>query len=277
MNNIPTISIVTPSFNQGEFIEETIVSVVSQEGDFFLDYIVMDGGSKDNSVEIIKKYEQILKKGEWKVNCRGIHYRWTSQKDKGQSDAINHGFHRASGQIFGWLNSDDVYYPGALQSVAKVDWEKTDFCYGEGMWILHDARDLGLYPTFPPDKYSLYFQCTLCQPTVFFSRNAWQELGDFSLDYHCVFDFEYWMRAVFGGKHFRFIPKLLAKSRMYPENKSLSGQHIVGKERANLLATYYAKEHLSKFRLFLYKRKVDRPTHRRVKMLFSKLNETVKK
>jgi glycosyltransferase involved in cell wall biosynthesis len=111
---VPTVSIVTPSFNQGVFIEETIASVLSQQGDFYLDYIIMDGGSTDDSVEIIKKYDRLLREGSWPVACRGIAYRWTSGKDAGQADAINKGFAIAAGEILGWLNSDDTYLPGAV-------------------------------------------------------------------------------------------------------------------------------------------------------------------
>ena len=78
--------------NHGRFIEDTIKSVLNQEGDFYIDYIIMDGGSTDNSVEIIKKNEQLLKEGKWPIKCRGIEYRWASEKDRGQSDAINKGF-----------------------------------------------------------------------------------------------------------------------------------------------------------------------------------------
>src|SRR5208282_2106780 len=93
----PKISIVTPSFDQGQYIEEAIKSVISQEGDFFIDYIVVDGGSTDNSAEIAKKYGTLLDVGKWPVRCRGIRYRWISEKDRGQSDAINKGFRVAEG------------------------------------------------------------------------------------------------------------------------------------------------------------------------------------
>src|SRR3972149_7029872 len=107
--NDATVTIVTPSFNQGRFIGETIESVISQEGDFLLEYLIMDGGSTDNSVEVIKKYEDLLKGGGWPVRCRGIEYRWVSVKDNGQADAINKGFMASKGETLAWLNSDDVY------------------------------------------------------------------------------------------------------------------------------------------------------------------------
>ena len=106
------ITVVTPSYNQGKFLEETIISVIGQEGDFFLDYIIVDGGSKDSSVELIKKYEALLQRGEWPIRCRGIEYRWLSEKDNGQTDAIIKGFRMAKAEVLAWLNSDDTTFPG---------------------------------------------------------------------------------------------------------------------------------------------------------------------
>jgi len=100
MSNRPptTVSIVTPSYNQGTFIRETIESVLRQEGDFNLDYIVVDGGSTDNSVDIIRRYGALVDEGKWPIRCRGIRYRWASEGDKGQSDAIIKGFGMAEGR-----------------------------------------------------------------------------------------------------------------------------------------------------------------------------------
>lgn len=107
MNNV--ISIVTPSFNQGRFLEQTINSVITQEGDFYIDYIVADGGSTDNSVAIIKKYDDLIKSKEFICQCRGIEFSWWSQKDNGQPEALNNAFGRAKGDILAWINSDDYY------------------------------------------------------------------------------------------------------------------------------------------------------------------------
>ncbi len=269
----PKISVVTPSYNQGKYIEETIVSILSQEGNFFLDYVIMDGGSTDNSTDIIRKYDDLMKNDQWSIKCRGISYRWISEQDDGQSDAINKGFHLATGSIFGWLNSDDIYYPGALEKIAMISWDETDFCYGKGMWISRNGKDLFTYPTIKPTKSSLYVQCTLCQPTVFFKRATFESLGDFSLEYHCVFDYEYWMRGIFRGKRFVFVPEFTAKSRMYPDNKSLSGQDTVTSEVLELLKKYYANENMNGPLKRYFCRRVNKKTNKHLKVMFRKLSD----
>ena len=118
LQDFPIISIVTPSYNQGKFIADTIESVISQEGDFYIDYIIMDGASRDNSIEVIQSYSEKLNRcpvvftqgnAEFRKygNCKGVSYRWISEKDTGQSNAINKGYKIAVGSIFNWLNSDD--------------------------------------------------------------------------------------------------------------------------------------------------------------------------
>jgi len=255
----PKISIVTPSFNQGQFLEETIRSVLLQNYPN-LEYIIMDGGSTDNSIEIIRKYETWLKY-------------WVSEKDDGQSDAINKGFTLARGAILGWLNSDDVYYPRSLQTIACLDWKKTDFCYGKGMWISRSGKDIDLYPTIKPSIYSLYITCTLCQPTVFFTSDARCELGDFAQEYYCAFDYEFWLRAMMKKKRFKFVPELLAKSRMYPQNKSISAQVTVLNECDVIKKSYYKQQYLNSILLFGYNCFINKNTRKRVRILAAAMVE----
>ncbi len=278
--NPKIISIVTPSYNQGQFIEKTIQSVLSQEGEFYIDYIIMDGNSTDESVEIIKKYEHLLKVNckvlekdglefyvkekiffQWN-NCLGISYRWKSEKDKGQVDAINQGLKMAQGDIFAYLNSDDVYYQNVFKEISGTHWEGADFVYGQGMWISEKGEDILSYPTFKPTKYNFFYQCTLCQPTVFFTRDAFYELGDFSMDYPDVFDYEYWLRALFNHKKFLYIKVPLAKSRMYIENKSLFQRRDVSEQVRELNGKYYnpSRQKLDKIELILSKYRVQRKT-----------------
>ncbi len=285
--NPKIISIVTPSYNQVRFIEKAIQSVLSQQGDFYIDYIIMDGGSTDQSVEIIKKYENLLvqncdtlTKGglKWYVKknkdflwnqCLGISYRWQSKSDNGQVDAINQGFQMGKGHIFTFLNSDDLYYPNTFKKIFETNWNHADFVFGQGMWISEKGEDILLYPTFKPTKYNFFYQCTLCQPTVFFTRDAFYELGDFSMDYPDAFDYEYWMRTLSHNKKFLHINTLLAKSRMYTQNKSLSQRNDVSRQVTALKKKYYwaPGQKLNKLKLLVSKYTVQRKTVSRVNKL----------
>ncbi|MFA5271491.1 MAG: glycosyltransferase family 2 protein [Candidatus Omnitrophota bacterium] len=270
------VSIITPSFKQGE-------SVISQFGQFYLDYVIMDGGSTDATVGIIKKYEKLFSENCVKVNlegldfyinksgrksmcnCFGISYRWFSEKDNGQADALNKGFKIARGDVLGFLNSDDVYYQSCLKQVIERI-GKSDIVYGKAMWISKKGKDLLPYPTLKPTKYSFYYQCTLCQPAVFFRKSFYQNNGKFSTDY-IVFDFEFWMRALFNNIKFKKINKFLSKSRMYNENKSLNFEQRVGNETKLLRDKFYKSLKLNKFILWLAKYYVDRYTHTKVRKL----------
>jgi len=265
------LSIITPSYNQGEFLEETIQSVLSQKGDFFLDYIVTDGKSTDQSVEIIKKYNECIKENckvieqsDMKFycpekknqfnNCLGVSYRWVSEKDKGQADAINKGFDMALGPVMGWINSDDLYFPNVFQRIVSLPWGKIDLSYGQGMWVSKDGKDLLPYPTFKPTYYNLYYQCVLCQPTVFMKKDVFKELGDLDIELYGSMDFEYWLRALKNSKRFYYLNKFVAKSRMYGENKSLDDQEKVQNDLKQVRDRYYAGLSLNRFRKYWSKK-----------------------
>ena len=228
MADYPKISIVTPSYNQGKYLEKTILSVLEQ-GYPNLEYIIIDGGSTDESAEIIRKYADRLTY-------------WVSEPDRGQSHAINKGFARATGDILGWLNSDDLYTHGALHRVACLDWKNIDFCYGEGYWVDADGLILERYPTIPPTKLTLKHCCTLCQPSVFYSRATYNSLGPLSVEYKNSFDYEYWFRAISKTKRFKYICHVQAFSRMHYENKTLSDKHGVYSENQKLIAEYYKED-----------------------------------
>lgn len=183
----PRISIVTPSFNQGQFVEETIRSILLQ-GYPNLEYVVMDGGSTDGTIEILRRYERFLT--------------WTSAKDGGQSDAINKGLARSSGKLLAWLNSDDLYLPGALPLVAdKFCISKANLLTG-GMvsftgvertnFILGRAAEFGLRPSIP-----MLFASSphLHQSSTFWTKDLWLETGaQLDVSLHYAMDAELWMR-----------------------------------------------------------------------------------
>jgi glycosyltransferase involved in cell wall biosynthesis len=188
MNTLPKISIITPSYNQGKFIEQTIQSVLSQNYSD-LEYIVMDGGSTDNTVEILKKYGGKLK--------------WFSEKDKGQSDAINKGLKMATGDIVTWLNSDDYYLPETLKKVgeffinnAKAQWVTGDYKIVDenGKEIQSFVRSYKNILRSLPFSSTLYIANYINQPSTFWKRSLMNEVGFVNENYHLCMDYDLWLR-----------------------------------------------------------------------------------
>jgi glycosyltransferase involved in cell wall biosynthesis len=216
-----TISIVTPSFNQGKFIERTIQSVLSQGIDN-LEYFIADGGSTDETMNVIKQYQDRLS--------------FVSEKDKGQADAVNKGIMVTTGDIIGWLNSDDIYYPGALTAV--LDYfsihPDMDVVYGDAFHI--DENDQIIEPYYTEDWDCERFKevCYICQPAVFFRRRVLAKAGllDESL-FYCM-DYEYWLRLGATTPFVR-INSVLAGSRLYQANKTLGSRVSVHKEINDML------------------------------------------
>lgn len=221
-----TISIITPSFNQGGFIEETIRSVISQEGDFYLDYIIMDGGSADNSVEIIKKYEALLEDKKWPVKCAGINYRWVSKKDEGQAYAISKGFNMADGSVFAWLNSDDTYLPDAMNAVAEYfrAYPQTGMVYGKTYFTDKTGVVIGTYPTEPFNAKKLAMVTFMTQSSTFFTKKTYYEAGGLYTHLHYTMDFDFWVRV---SKKFKieYLDAFLSTYRLHAESKTMSDSH----------------------------------------------------
>ncbi len=209
----PRITIVTPSYNQGRFIEETIRSVVLQEYPN-LEYIIIDGGSTDNTVEIIRKYES------------RITY-WVSEKDRGQTHAVNKGWGMATGEILGWLNSDDFYMPGALHQVAlSYQQGGRGMIYGDCQ--VADASSLirpGVKCMADYSLIRLLSEYTMPQPAVFVTRDLIDEIGILDERLHYAMDFDYFLRAWMShsANHFYYTQHILAVSREHPSTKSGTG------------------------------------------------------
>lgn len=210
------ITVITPSYNQGRYIKRTIDSVLSQEIED-LEYIVMDGGSTDETVDILKSYgDKII---------------WKSEKDKGQTDAVNKGIRMASGDIIGWLNSDDIYYPDAIKKVMEVFEKNPDVnvVYGNAYHIKEDDSFIEEYYTEDFDYERLKDICFICQPSLFFRKKVVDKYGylDDKLQY-CM-DYDYWLRLGKGEKFYR-LNELIAGSRLYDDNKTLGARRKVHEE-----------------------------------------------
>jgi glycosyltransferase involved in cell wall biosynthesis len=222
MTDSPRITVITPSYNQAGFLEQTIQSVLSQ-GYPNLEYFIIDGGSKDHSVEIIQKYADRL---SW----------WVSEKDKGQADAINKGFARATGEIVAWINSDDYYLPGAFDAavaaleaapdaamifsdVVSVNTKGEPFnvmTYGD--WTLEDLMQFKI----------------IGQPGVFMRRKALEQAGYLDLTYNLLLDHELWLRVAQQGS-IRYIPQHWSAARIHPAAKNVSQAPNYGKDAYRLI------------------------------------------
>jgi glycosyltransferase involved in cell wall biosynthesis len=211
----PRISVITPSLNQGRFIERTIRSVLSQ-GYPDLEYIVVDGGSTDGTHEILRRYEGRL--------------RWLSGGDNGQSDAINKGIRLSTGEIIAYLNSDDTYEPGALETVAAYFASHPSALWATGRCRMIDEEDReirGLITSYKDmllSRYSyrlLLITNFISQPATFLRRRAIAEFGLFDPAHHLVMDYDYWLRI---GRVHRpgIIEERLACFRVHGASKTSS-------------------------------------------------------
>lgn len=222
MTAAPVISIVTPSYNQGHFLASTIESVISQQGDFLIDYIVMDGASSDDSPQIIRHYERLLQQGSWPVGCLGIRFRWLSEQDRGQTDALVKGFALAQGEILAWLNSDDTYLPGALQSAADFLAGNPDLAlvYGEADYCNAEGASVGRYRVEDFDYQKLAYRHYICQPSTFFTREAYQAAGGLDPALHYAMDYDLFVRI---ARRFdcRRLPSCLATYRLHDDSKTM--------------------------------------------------------
>ena len=181
----PRVSIVTPSYNQGQFLEETIRSVLLQ-GYPDLEYIIIDGGSVDNSVDIIKKYEPWISG-------------WVSESDCGQSHSINKGLKRSTGVFWAWLNSDDIYMPGTIFRGVKALQEnsKDAVVYGDGLWINEDSMPLSVCRSGPLNARSLLTGASghgIPQATAFMRRETVESVGGVNEKLHMAMDFDLWIK-----------------------------------------------------------------------------------
>jgi glycosyltransferase involved in cell wall biosynthesis len=211
--NIPKVSVITPSYNQGQYIEETILSVRNQDYPD-IEHIIIDGGSTDNTIEILKKYEDIY------------NMRWVSGPDEGQADAVNKGFEMAEGDIIGWLNSDDLYFSRDTVSTIVAQFRKNsdvDIIYGNALKI-NAGTEIMRVKIIPEFKYArLLRHCFICQPSVFFKASVVRsdkldKLLKYSMDY------EYWLRL---GKKYKWmkIDDILSVDRNHQERKIIKDLH----------------------------------------------------
>jgi glycosyltransferase involved in cell wall biosynthesis len=220
------ITVVTPSFNQAQYLPQTIESVLSQNYPN-LEYFIMDGGSKDNSVEVIRRYEKHLAY-------------WTSGPDGGQTNAINGGFRRATGDIVTWLNSDDYFEKDALQTIAQA-FSQSDagVVYGDYTLVTETGKPFLHRKEIPFDyDIMLYGVNFIGQPSAFFRRQLLAEHG--YLDERCQYmmDFEFWLRLASRGVKFQHIRRNLSYYRYHATSKTVSEVDKIQKETSEIRGRY---------------------------------------
>lgn len=209
----PLISVITPCWNSETYIERTIHSVLQQEYSN-VEYIVIDGASKDATIKIIKHYAD------------RISY-WSSEPDKGMYDAINKGIRQANGEILAYLNSDDIYYPGTLSFVAQhfAEHPEVDFIFGDLNFIDENDRVLfkQAYPDFNLPRFRSMRHAAIGQPAAFWRRSLWTSVGEFDTTLKMASDFDFFIRAGVIGQLLH-APKVLAGFRVHP--KSMTQRQI---------------------------------------------------
>jgi len=218
VNSYPKISIVTPSYNQGAYLEKTILSVLNQEYPN-IEYIVIDGGSTDNSLDTIKKYEKHLKY-------------WVSEPDRGQSNAINKGFSHATGDLLTWLSSDDYYMPGALWTFATMAMAHPETSAFVGAGRIIDETGNIIYYKEPPQHITietLYRWLNggdFMQPSSIFRRTAWERVGPLDETVHIALDVDLWLRMAKAGCRFVSSDSLLSTALSHKNAKTTAFKYL---------------------------------------------------
>jgi glycosyltransferase involved in cell wall biosynthesis len=205
------ISIITPSYNQGRFIEEAIKSIAEQGHPDF-EHIVIDGGSKDETVEVLKKYP---------------HVKWVSEPDEGQSDAINKGFLKATGDIIGWLNADDAYTPGTFKRVLKEFENKgVDALYSNVTFTNADGSFRSNGKVHKPVKWLALFHCYIPSTTFFFRRSILDAGINIDKDIHISMDKDFFAHIFYKGYKIKYVNEYFARFRWHDSNKSIDTPEI---------------------------------------------------
>ncbi len=227
---LPTLSVVTPSFNCGEFIEDAIQSILQQQG-AAVEHIVVDGASTDDTEAILARYPQV---------------RWASEPDHGQSDAINKGFLRATGDLVGWLNADDYYLPGGLETIARAAQEHpdADVIYGDCLFVDGNGKLVRskVEHDFDP-AILLYFGCYIPSTSTFFRRRVIESGLLLDCEYRVCMDFEYFTRLARAGCRFHYVPRFVAAFRWHGNNISLSQAARRAQERRQVQLKFGAGHH----------------------------------
>ena len=243
-NDCPKITVITPSYNQGQFIEQTIKSVLDQNYPN-LEYLIIDGGSTDNSVDIIKKYENQLAY-------------WISEKDKGQSHAINKGLQKATGDIINWLNSDDYYEPQCLYKVAEEFKKNSSIkaVLGTTKVVGKKEEEFSQTPYTPSLKFT-FSKAKIEQPATFMSGDFYRKHGPLVEDLHLAMDLDLWIKFLLNNNESNIlkIDDIIVNFREHEDSKTVNFRKKMVVERAELLQEVIESFSLKKGRYSAYVQK----------------------
>lgn len=231
MPSTPLVSVIMPSLNQAKYIEASVDSVLGQDYRN-VELIIADGGSNDGTVQLLQR-----------IATEDSRLRWFSEPDTGPANALNKALARVRGTLVGWLNSDDLYTPGAvLRAVAALEANPSWLMlYGHGQHIDGEDKVLNNYPTLPPSTPVIRFAegCFICQPTVLSRRSMWLLLGKLDESLKAVFDFEYWLRAFLAfPDRIGFVNAVQAQTRLHDECITLRLRRTVTVEAMQVLARH---------------------------------------
>lgn len=219
------ISIITTNFNTDKYLEQTIKSILGQKGDFDLEYIITDGGSRDNSLNIIKQCAKEIKEGKWGSH---IEFKYLSEKDSGQSDGINKGLRMATGDIVAFLNADDLYTEGALDKVVKYFEENPECMWLTGYCRIIDENNKEIrkyvteYKNRKLNSFSLnqlLIENCISQPSTFWRKALMDKIGYLDESLHYSMDQDYWARMELES-HLHLIKEYLAEFRFTSDTKT---------------------------------------------------------
>ena len=220
MEKNPLVSIITPSYNQGAYIEETMKSVLGQNYSN-MEYLVVDGSSSDGTLDIFRKYESKI--------------RWLSEKDEGQADAINKGIRMTKGDIIAWINSDDILLPGAISKVVNCFFNHPEaaLIYGKSYFIDTGGKTIGKYPTETLNLKRLAMFNFICQPSAFFRRQIFNDVGGLNTSLQYTMDYDLWIRIVHKSP-VKYLPEFLSGYRLHPSSKTVDQEQGLSNQKEGL-------------------------------------------
>lgn len=228
--NLPTLSVITPSYNSAEYLEDALLSVAGQHGPR-AEHIVVDCASTDKTTEILNRFPRV---------------QWISEPDKGQSDAINKGFLRATADLMGWLNADDYYLPGGLEAIAQAAAKhpEADVIYGDCVFVDSTGRIVRskVEHDFDP-AILMYFGCYIPSTSTFIRRRVIDSGSLLDCDYRVCMDFEYFARLAHSGCQFHYMPRFIAAFRWHGCNVSLKQLDRRAQERRQVQRTFGKGQH----------------------------------